>query len=70
MRTTSAGALEILAAGGYDGVLSLECEGMGGPMIEQSLDWLRGAVAQAADGIHSPQTGAVRLKRSYMGGWS
>jgi inosose dehydratase len=33
--------VEILAANGYDGVLSLECEGQGGPMIEQSLDWVR-----------------------------
>ena len=33
--------VEILAAAGYDGVLSLECEGQGGPMIEQSLGWVR-----------------------------
>lgn len=33
--------VEILAAAGYDGVLSLECEGQGGPMIEQSLGWIR-----------------------------
>jgi sugar phosphate isomerase/epimerase len=26
---------------GFDGVLSMECEGQGGPMIEQSLAWLR-----------------------------
>jgi inosose dehydratase len=26
---------------GYQGVLSMECEGQGGPMIEQSLAWLR-----------------------------
>jgi len=26
---------------GYHGVLSIECEGQGGPMIEQSLAWLR-----------------------------
>jgi len=25
----------------YDGTLSIECEGAGGPMIEQSLSWLR-----------------------------
>ncbi len=30
-----------LAASGYDGVLSLECEGQGGPMIERSLAWVR-----------------------------
>jgi sugar phosphate isomerase/epimerase len=26
---------------GYDGVLGIECEGQGGPMIERSLAWLR-----------------------------
>jgi sugar phosphate isomerase/epimerase len=33
--------VEILAACGYTGVLSLECEGSGGPMIERSLAWVR-----------------------------
>ena len=33
--------LEILRDSGYQGVLSLECEGAGGPMIEKSLNWLR-----------------------------
>jgi inosose dehydratase len=33
--------LAILRDAGYDGVLSIECEGLGGPMIEQSLAWLR-----------------------------
>jgi len=33
--------LEILRDNGYDGVLSIECEGQGGPMIERSLQWLR-----------------------------
>ena len=33
--------LELLRDSGYDGVLSIECEGQGGPMIEQSLAWLR-----------------------------
>jgi sugar phosphate isomerase/epimerase len=33
--------LEILRDNGYDGVLSMECEGQGGPMIEKSLAWLR-----------------------------
>jgi sugar phosphate isomerase/epimerase len=37
--------LSILAANGYDGVLSLECEGQGGPMIEKSLAWIREAMA-------------------------
>ncbi|MEK7406107.1 MAG: sugar phosphate isomerase/epimerase [Acidobacteriota bacterium] len=29
---------------GFDGVLSLECEGQGGPMIERSLAWVRALV--------------------------
>jgi sugar phosphate isomerase/epimerase len=33
--------LTILRDIGYDGVLSMECEGAGGPMIEKSLAWLR-----------------------------
>ena len=33
--------LEILRDRSFDGVLSMECEGAGGPMIEQSLAWLR-----------------------------
>ena len=33
--------LEILRDHGYDGALSIECEGQGGPMIEQSLAWMR-----------------------------
>jgi sugar phosphate isomerase/epimerase len=33
--------LTILRDGGYDGVLSMECEGASGPMIERSLAWLR-----------------------------
>lgn len=38
---------------GYDGVLSMECEGNGGPMIEQSLKWLRGVLAE----LNIPVTG-------------
>ncbi|WP_165231048.1 sugar phosphate isomerase/epimerase family protein [Aquisphaera insulae] len=33
--------LALLRDRGYDGVLSMECEGGGGPMIEKSLGWLR-----------------------------
>lgn len=33
--------LKILAAQGYEGVFSLECEGQGGPMLEQSLAWVK-----------------------------
>jgi len=38
--------LAILRDRGFDGVLSMECEGQGGPMIERSLKWLRGALAE------------------------
>jgi inosose dehydratase len=31
----------------YDGVVSLECEGQGGPMIEKSLAFVREVVADA-----------------------
>jgi sugar phosphate isomerase/epimerase len=37
--------LELLRDHGYQGVLSMECEGQGGPMIEKSLAWLRQALA-------------------------
>ena len=40
--------IEMLVAAGYSGVLSIECEGQGGPMIEKSLAWLRGVVEQVA----------------------
>jgi inosose dehydratase len=33
--------LTILRDRGYTGVLSMECEGQGGPMIDRSLSWLR-----------------------------
>ena len=33
--------LALLRDHGYQGVLSMECEGEGGPMIERSLQWLR-----------------------------
>ena len=38
--------LEILRDGGYDGVLSMECEGQAGPMIEKSLEWLRSTLGE------------------------
>lgn len=34
-----------LRSAGYSGALSIECEGQGGPMIEQSLAWLRKTLA-------------------------
>jgi sugar phosphate isomerase/epimerase len=33
--------IQLLADTKYEGVLSMECEGQGGPMIERSLAWLR-----------------------------
>jgi sugar phosphate isomerase/epimerase len=38
---------DILAEIKYDGVVSLECEGQGGPMIEKSLAFVRGLVEDA-----------------------
>ena len=38
--------LEMLRDHGYKGVLSMECEGQAGPMIEQSLEWMRDALAE------------------------
>lgn len=37
--------LEILRDRGFTGVLSMECEGQGGPMIEKSLSWMRKTLA-------------------------
>jgi sugar phosphate isomerase/epimerase len=37
--------LDILRDHGYRGVLSIECEGRGGPMIEESLKWLRATLS-------------------------
>jgi len=42
--------LTILRDAGYKGALSIECEGQGGPMIEQSLAWLRRTLAE----LHIP----------------
>ncbi len=33
--------IEMLRDHGYEGTLSMECEGQGGPMIEKSLKWMR-----------------------------
>ena len=37
--------LELLKGRDFEGVLSMECEGAGGPMIEKSLKWLRGEIS-------------------------
>jgi len=38
--------LALLRDQGYQGVLSMECEGQAGPMIERSLAWLRKTLAE------------------------
>ena len=38
--------LEMLRDHNYQGVVSIECEGQGGPMIGRSLKWLRRALAE------------------------
>ncbi len=38
--------LKRLRDSGYTGVLSMECEGEGGPMIERSLAWMRATMAE------------------------
>jgi sugar phosphate isomerase/epimerase len=38
--------LKLLRDHGYTGVLSMECEGQGGPMIEQSLKWMRNTLKE------------------------
>jgi sugar phosphate isomerase/epimerase len=38
--------LTLLRDCGYAGALSIECEGQGGPMIEQSLAWLRRTLSE------------------------
>jgi sugar phosphate isomerase/epimerase len=38
--------LALLRDHGYQGVLSMECEGQGGPMIERSLAWMRKTLAE------------------------
>ncbi len=40
------GVLQILRDRGFNGVLSMECEGQGGPMIERSLAWLRATLGE------------------------
>jgi len=38
--------LKVLRDKGYNGVLSMECEGQAGPMIEKSLAWMRKTLAE------------------------
>ena len=43
--------LDLLVRTGYDGVLSIECEGQGGPMIERSLAWVRNTLTEVASPV-------------------
>ncbi|MCX7818663.1 MAG: sugar phosphate isomerase/epimerase [Kiritimatiellae bacterium] len=43
--------LELLRDHGYTGVLSIECEGQGGPLLERSLEWLRRTLVD----LHIPE---------------
>jgi len=38
--------LRLLKEHGYDGYISMECEGMGGPLIENSLAWVRATLKE------------------------
>ncbi len=40
--------VDLLAARGYQGVLTIECEAYGGPLLERSLDWVRALTASPA----------------------
>jgi len=42
---------DVLVEMKYDGVISIECEGQGGPMIEKSLAWVRELVKDANERI-------------------
>lgn len=44
---------DILVDIGYDGIVSIECEGQGGPMIEKSLAWVRDLVDNANQRIQN-----------------
>ncbi len=48
-------SVALLAATGFDGVLSIECEGQGGPMIERSLAWVRNLVQEAQREAAAPK---------------
>jgi inosose dehydratase len=43
--------LKVLRDIRYEGVLSIECEGQGGPMIERSLEWLRRTLGELSISI-------------------
>jgi inosose dehydratase len=39
--------IELLAGAGFNGVMSLECDAQGGPLLERSLAWTRQVLAEA-----------------------
>jgi hypothetical protein len=43
--------LHYIECGAIDGVLSIECEGQGGPMIERSLAWVRNTLTEVASPV-------------------
>lgn len=43
--------MDLLVRTGYDGVLSIECEGQGGPMIERSLAWVSNTLTEIANRV-------------------
>ena len=53
--------MDLLVGTGYDGVLSIECEGQGGPMIERSLAWVRNTLTEIASRV-GEELPEMRLK--------
>ena len=58
--------LEILRDHGYDGVLSMECEGQGGPLIEKSLHWLRMTLERLAHSGSEVMNGHGHSRRHFL----
>jgi sugar phosphate isomerase/epimerase len=38
--------VQLLAEHGYEGILSIECEAHGGPLLERSVEWVRNLLAE------------------------
>lgn len=51
--------LQMLGAHGYDGVISIECEGEGGPMLAESLEWVRSELPDAGLIERDPRVATV-----------
>jgi inosose dehydratase len=52
--------LKVLRDRGYEGNLSIECEGQSGPLIEKSLAWMRRTLAEL--GIQEEKLRAIRAR--------